>query len=228
MRLLFQQFFRTPHELLNVLYILLYGKLAVKVSDSAPVAIIDPVSTIGEMGDAARLADKTAMNQLLLTLPAKRAHTACVDARDLKTNIGDNVHFDTAAQTEIGRRFAAKLNELRAKKTARDEAFAKAEKSEGVEKAKALVAALDVQRVDARVFVRDRLARRRRLTRRIHPHARVAPCDTQEAPVVHAVEQLRALARAAAEPVARARARRGRRRAGTSSSRSRSARRALR
>jgi hypothetical protein len=71
--------------------------------------------TIGEMGDAARLADKTAMNRLLLALPAKRANTACVDARDLKTHIGDNVHFDTPAQNEIGKRFAAELNGLRAK-----------------------------------------------------------------------------------------------------------------
>lgn len=71
--------------------------------------------TIGEMGDAARLADQAAMNRILLALPARRGATACVDARDLKTHIGDNVHFDTAAQNEIGRRFAAKLNELHAK-----------------------------------------------------------------------------------------------------------------
>jgi Carbohydrate esterase, sialic acid-specific acetylesterase len=71
--------------------------------------------TIGEMGDASKLADNIAMNQLLLALPSKRARTACVDARDLKTHIGDNVHFDTPAQNEIGKRFAAKLNELRAK-----------------------------------------------------------------------------------------------------------------
>jgi hypothetical protein len=71
--------------------------------------------TIGEMGGASKTADKIAMNQLLLDLPSKRAHTACVDARDVKTHIGDSVHFDTAAQTEIGKRFAAKLNELHAK-----------------------------------------------------------------------------------------------------------------
>jgi thioredoxin-related protein len=40
-------------------------------------------------------------------------------------------------------KYVEHLNELRAKKTARDEAFAKAEKAEGVAKAKALVAALD-------------------------------------------------------------------------------------
>ena len=71
--------------------------------------------TIGEMGDTSKLADKVAMNQLLLTLPTKRAHTACVDARELKTHIGDSVHFDTPAQIEIGKRFAAKLSELLAK-----------------------------------------------------------------------------------------------------------------
>jgi hypothetical protein len=46
------------------------------------------------------------MNRLLLSLPDKRPQTAFVDARDLKGHIGDNVHFDTAAQEEIGRRFA--------------------------------------------------------------------------------------------------------------------------
>ncbi len=68
--------------------------------------------TIGEMradGDGRRNAD---MNRLLLSLPQKRPHTACVDARDLKTHIGDHVHFDTAAQEEIGRRYAAQYLEL--------------------------------------------------------------------------------------------------------------------
>ncbi len=40
-------------------------------------------------------------------------------------------------------KYVEHLDELRAKKTTRDEAFAKAEKAEGVEKAKALVSALD-------------------------------------------------------------------------------------
>ncbi len=68
--------------------------------------------TIGEMspdGEGRRKAD---MNRLLLSLPSKLPHTACVDARDLKSNIGDNVHFDTAAQNEIGRRFAEKYRAL--------------------------------------------------------------------------------------------------------------------
>ncbi|HRH94783.1 MAG TPA: sialate O-acetylesterase [Prosthecobacter sp.] len=68
--------------------------------------------TIGEMGDADKLAGKAAMNKILLDLPSKRSHTACVDARDLKTHIGDNVHFDTAAQNEIGKRFAEKYSAL--------------------------------------------------------------------------------------------------------------------
>ncbi len=62
--------------------------------------------TIGEMGAAESLPNKTAMNDILLALPKQIPHTACVDARDLKTHIGDHVHFDTAAQEEIGRRFA--------------------------------------------------------------------------------------------------------------------------
>ena len=65
--------------------------------------------TIGEMQPAPRLADLKAMNRLLLNLPNKVKHTDCVDARDLTTHIGDRVHFDTAAQEEMGRRFAAKM-----------------------------------------------------------------------------------------------------------------------
>lgn len=68
--------------------------------------------TIGEMKNEPALANLKAMNAILLALPDSVPHTACVDARDLKTHIGDQVHFDTAAQTEIGRRFAAKLGDL--------------------------------------------------------------------------------------------------------------------
>ncbi|MBI5773331.1 MAG: sialate O-acetylesterase [Verrucomicrobia bacterium] len=64
--------------------------------------------TIGEMRDNEGAAGRAKMNELLLSLPSKRPHTACVDARDLKGNIGDNVHFDTAAQNEIGRWYAEK------------------------------------------------------------------------------------------------------------------------
>ena len=74
--------------------------------------------TIGEMApagaDPARGQGKAAMNALLLRLPTLRPHTACVDARDLVTHIGDFVHFDTAAQEEIGRRYAAQLVRLQA------------------------------------------------------------------------------------------------------------------
>ncbi len=68
--------------------------------------------TIGEMKSEPRLANLKAMNGVLLSLPESVPHTACVDARDLKTHIGDAVHFDTAAQNEIGRRFAAKFIEM--------------------------------------------------------------------------------------------------------------------
>ncbi|MFV0442711.1 MAG: sialate O-acetylesterase [Planctomycetaceae bacterium] len=67
--------------------------------------------TIGEMRDE-RQADRARMNELLLSLPQIRPHTSCVDARDLKTHIGDAVHFDTAAQDEIGRRYAEKVLQL--------------------------------------------------------------------------------------------------------------------
>jgi hypothetical protein len=65
--------------------------------------------TIGEMQPEPRLSDLKAMNDVQLALPRNVPHTACVDARDLKTHIGDSVHFDTAAQNEIGKRFADKF-----------------------------------------------------------------------------------------------------------------------
>ncbi len=69
--------------------------------------------TIGEMTPDGAGRRKADMNRLLLSLPQKRPHTACVDARDLKTHIGDQVHFDTAAQEEIGRRYARQYLALR-------------------------------------------------------------------------------------------------------------------
>jgi len=68
--------------------------------------------TIGEMKPEPLLTNLKAMNEIQLALPKSVPHTACVDARDLKTHIGDAVHFDTAAQNEIGKRFATKLLEL--------------------------------------------------------------------------------------------------------------------
>lgn len=70
--------------------------------------------TIGEMV-VDRPTRKGDMNRILLSIPAQRSHVACVDARDLKTHIGDFVHFDTEAQNEIGRRFAAELLEMQGK-----------------------------------------------------------------------------------------------------------------
>jgi len=47
------------------------------------------------------------INEILLALPDKCPHTACVDARDLRDgHIGDYVHYSTEAQLEIGKRFA--------------------------------------------------------------------------------------------------------------------------
>ncbi len=68
--------------------------------------------TIGEMKPEPLLTNLKAMNEIQLALPKNVPHTACVDARDLKTHIGDAVHFDTAAQNEIGKRFATKLIDL--------------------------------------------------------------------------------------------------------------------
>jgi hypothetical protein len=73
-------------------------------------------ATVGEMREDPEINKRlAAVNRILLDLPNQRPLTACVDSRDLKTHIGDHVHFDTAAQNEIGRRFAAKYLELRGK-----------------------------------------------------------------------------------------------------------------
>jgi len=71
--------------------------------------------TIGEMTAGDGAGRKGDINRLLLALPGKVPNTACVDARGLKTNIGDNVHLDTAAQNEVGGRFAAEFHALTAK-----------------------------------------------------------------------------------------------------------------
>lgn len=48
------------------------------------------------------------INAILLELPKQRPQTACVDARDLKGSIGDNLHYNTESQVAIGPRYAEK------------------------------------------------------------------------------------------------------------------------
>ena len=52
------------------------------------------------------------INDILLSLPKRVPHTACVDARDLTGHIGDRVHYNTASQIAMGKRYAAKLKAL--------------------------------------------------------------------------------------------------------------------
>ena len=53
------------------------------------------------------------INDVFLKLPSMRAHTACVDARDLKDgHIGDYVHYNSEAQAMIGQRFTEKYLQL--------------------------------------------------------------------------------------------------------------------
>lgn len=63
--------------------------------------------TIGEARSGGDDDPRKQINAILLDLPQERPRTACVDARDLRGHIGDVVHFDTASQEEIGRRYAA-------------------------------------------------------------------------------------------------------------------------
>lgn len=63
-------------------------------------------ATIGEIRPDTAESLRSVINEILIDLPNHRENTATVDARDLKGHIGDNVHYDTASQEEIGRRFA--------------------------------------------------------------------------------------------------------------------------
>lgn len=63
--------------------------------------------TLGSYINRGPFRDVKEVDQVLLDLPGKRKHAACIDARDLKGHIGDQLHYDTAAQIEIGKRFAA-------------------------------------------------------------------------------------------------------------------------
>jgi thioredoxin-related protein len=65
----------------------------------------------------------------------------------LLTDASGRPYASTGYQKGGPEKYVAHLNVLREKRTARDEAFAAAEKTEGVEKAKALVAALDAMKL---------------------------------------------------------------------------------
>lgn len=72
-------------------------------------------SFIAEGGKAKRFPFSKEINEILLRLPEKRKHTACVDARDIKGHIGDGLHYHTEAQQKIGQRFAKAYQEVRAR-----------------------------------------------------------------------------------------------------------------
>jgi hypothetical protein len=67
-------------------------------------------ATIGSFDErsSAPQSYKALINDALLALPKLRPHTACVDARDLKGHIGDNVHYNAASANTIGERMAEK------------------------------------------------------------------------------------------------------------------------
>jgi hypothetical protein len=73
--------------------------------------------TIGSfLGGHTKFTRSKEINDILLALPTKRPHTACVDGRDLEGHIGDKVHYDTASQITIGRRYAEEFVKLTARK----------------------------------------------------------------------------------------------------------------
>lgn len=81
-------------------------------SDLGDPALPFIACTIGEMRPTTQKWLPTKINAILLDLPKLRPATACVDARDLRGHIGDDLHFDSATQEEIGRRYAAALLQL--------------------------------------------------------------------------------------------------------------------
>ncbi len=66
----------------------------------------------------------------------------------LLTDADGRPYAATGYQEGGPEKYVAHLNELRSNKTKRDEAFATAEKAQGIEKAKALIAALEVMALD--------------------------------------------------------------------------------
>jgi thioredoxin-related protein len=69
----------------------------------------------------------------------------------LLTDAEGRPYASTGYQEGGPEKYVEHLNELRKKRIARDEAFAAAEKAEGVEKAKALIAALDAMKLDEKM-----------------------------------------------------------------------------
>jgi len=69
-------------------------------------------SFIAERSKAKRFPFSKEINDILLRLPEKRKFTACVDARDVKGHIGDELHYNSESQIEIGKRFADAYQEL--------------------------------------------------------------------------------------------------------------------
>tara|TARA_R110002049_G_scaffold285698_4_gene466920 strand:+ start:24086 stop:26449 length:2364 start_codon:yes stop_codon:yes gene_type:complete len=66
--------------------------------------------TIGELRPDSE--SRVKINEILLDLPNRKPHTACVDSRAYAVSIGDNVHFDTPTQQRHGRQYAELMLKL--------------------------------------------------------------------------------------------------------------------
>lgn len=68
---------------------------------------------VGTLGDFFVKDNQAAatINQILKTLPQQISHLACIEAAGL-TDLGDKTHFDTASARELGRRYAAAMQQL--------------------------------------------------------------------------------------------------------------------
>jgi hypothetical protein len=75
------------------------------------------VGQLGEfiyMREVNNLTEARLVNDTLAKIPARVPHTGCASSAGL-THKGDQVHFDTASQRELGRRFAAEMTRLTTK-----------------------------------------------------------------------------------------------------------------
>ena len=79
----------------NEMYILLMGQLAVKIDDSTPIAIINPVNCIGEMGVF------TGEPRSATVLAVQKSALLCLKKYELLTLIGKEPEFGVTIMSKI-------------------------------------------------------------------------------------------------------------------------------
>ncbi len=97
-----------------------YGeRLAIMIQDlRKDIGVTNAPFVVGQLGDFFKGENglgqfATMINQALADLPNKVLYTGCASAKGL-TDIGDNMHFNSASQRELGRRYADIMVKLEA------------------------------------------------------------------------------------------------------------------